>query len=113
MALSRPRSTSLVLAALISACIGICRAQGDGGERYYLYQTAGIASPQHEKQLSELLHGFDSEMVVSLDEPTQRLKLVTTVVLNETEVIAVAGQVGVSLVRIPFRTTAHGTLINE
>lgn len=113
MAHSTARSTSLLIAALVSACIGICRAQETSGERYYLYQAEGITTPQREKQLTELLRGFDGEMVVSLDQPTQRLKLLTTVVLDETELIATAGQVGVSLVRIPFRLTAQGTLVNE
>lgn len=113
MALSNSRSTSLIIAALLSACIGICRAQGEIGERYYLYQATGITTPQREKQLTELLRGFDGEMIVSLDPPTQRLKLLTTVVLDENEMIAMAAQVGISLVRISLRMTAQGTLINE
>ncbi|MFZ1685887.1 MAG: hypothetical protein WAU70_00580 [Flavobacteriales bacterium] len=103
------RAQGLIVAFLVSACLGICRAQDDGGERYYLYQAGGISTPQREKELTEVLRGFDGEMVVSLDQPTQRLKLVTTVILVENDVIAMAAQVGVSLVRIPPHSGPHST----
>ncbi|MEO8068570.1 MAG: hypothetical protein ABI599_12815 [Flavobacteriales bacterium] len=97
------RFTTLLAGVLIAASFTSAKAQS-GDERYYLYQASGITTPQREKQLTELLRGFDGDMVVSLDVPTQRLKLVTTSQLSETEVIAVAGQVGVALVRIPMHT---------
>lgn len=98
------RFSALLASVCIAASLSGVHAQG-GEERYYLYQASGISTPQREKELTELLRGFDGEMVVSLDAPTQRLKLVTTMPLNETEVISLAGQVGVDLVRIPL----HGT----
>ncbi len=113
MARSTHRLTGLTVALVLSTCLCICSAQEVGGERYYLFQTTGISTPQREKQLTELLRGFDGEMVVSIDRPTQRLKLLTTVVLDGAELITMAGQIGVSLVAIPFRLTTEGTLVNE
>lgn len=113
MAPSSHRLASLIAALLLSTCIGFCKAQETGGERYYFFQASGISSPQREKQLTEILRGFDGEMVVSLDQPTQRLKLLTTVVLNDQEVIAMAGQLGVTLVRIATRQHPSTPLIAE
>ena len=113
MTCSSQRLAGLCLAVLFSICVGICNAQEVGGARSYLFQATGISTTQRAKQLTELLRGFDGEMVVSLDQPTQRLKLVTTEVLDENGLITMAGQVGVTLVRIPIRTTAQVVTVTE
>lgn len=82
----------------------------DTSERRHIFRSHGINSPAKQKQLTELLRGFDPQMVVSLDEPTQLLKLLTTVELDLSEVRNLCSLIDVQLQPVQRR---DGTWVNE
>lgn len=100
---------SMLTAALV--LLGPARSMAqDTGEHYHFFRAQGIDTPAKQKHLTELLRGFDPEMVVSLDEPTKTLKLLTTADLNITEVRNLCTLIGVHLQPLERRGRA---LVNE
>lgn len=86
----------IILVALGLCASGEAFAQ-DTGERHHLFRSQGIIVPAKQKQLSELLHGFDPEMVVSFDDHGQMLKVLSTVELDIGEVRNMCSLIGVEL----------------
>lgn len=85
-----------VLALLLTSATS--QAQSDDlGEQYHLFTSQGLTSPAKEKEMTELLRGFDNEMVVSIDRPTHQVKLVSTVDLDVAEVVDLCRGIGVQL----------------
>lgn len=108
-----PRFKTLLFGALTATLVLLAPASSEAqetGERYHFFRSQGISSPAKQKELTELLRGFDPEMVVSLDEPTQMLKLLTTVHLDIAEVRNLCALIGVQLQPVGRRESA---LVNE
>lgn len=108
-----PRFKTLLFGTLTATFFLLAPARSEAqetGERYHFFRSQGISSPAKQKELTELLRGFDPEMVVSLDEPTQMLKLLTTVHLDVGEVRNICALIGVQLQPVGRRESA---LVNE
>ncbi|QQR87350.1 MAG: hypothetical protein IPJ76_03760 [Flavobacteriales bacterium] len=97
---------TVVLGLIVS---GTVNAQ-DTSERRHAFRCSGINSPAKQKQLTELLRGFDPEMVVSVDETSQLMKLLTTVQLDIGEVRNMCSLIGVQLQPVQRR---DGNWVNE
>ncbi|MBK7086781.1 MAG: hypothetical protein IPH53_19890 [Flavobacteriales bacterium] len=79
-------------------------------EHHYLFTFSGLETGRDEKMLLGLLHGLDPHAVISLDRERHLMKLMAERPLDITEVIAVAGQVNVSL---SPSTTSLGRLSSD
>lgn len=91
---------------LLLLCAPALSAQGQGEERYYLYEFTELGTASTEKNLGELLSGFHPDVHVSIDRPSHRLKLRSTVDIPAAEVIALAAQIGVQLAPVGPMTVA-------
>ncbi|MBK8341357.1 MAG: hypothetical protein IPK99_15845 [Flavobacteriales bacterium] len=73
-------------------------------EHHYLFAFNGLETGRDEKILTELLRGFDQELIISVDHTGHLMKIKANRALDIPEVVALAAQVNVSLA--PKNTSA-------
>ena len=97
--------------ALLTCPGGVDKASAQvAEEHHYLFTFSGLETGRDEKVLLGLFHGLDPHVVISLDRERHLMKLMAERPLDIAEVIAVAGQVNVSL---SPSTTSLGRLSSD
>jgi len=93
----------ITLSIILVGCLtSTTAAAQDGSEHRYEFQCQGLETPGNEKVFCELLMGFDPHMRISYDRELAHLRVLAYLPLDVNEVLALAEQVGVTLV--PRRT---------
>ena len=96
---------------LITCLCGTGKASAQvAEENHYLFTFFGLETGRDEKVLLGLFHGLDPHVVISLDRERHLMKLMAERPLDIAEVIAMAGQINVSL---SPSTTSLGRLSSD